>query len=324
MFQITNPIKIKLSRHLSYKRQGLYSVLFFSLIGFLLSVTQFFGESPDYFNYESFFDLVRSQGMNILEVSRFEPGFSIFAVYLTHLFTSNVIVYSWIVATAMLLKGWVINVHTTNLKIFLLIAVFYVVRYFPLHELTQLRAAIAIALVMVGAMFVWQGKLLQGLLICVMAPFFQMSVAIIIPALLLSVSKRWLAILIVSVAFILTSIFTGVVTGYLGDYIKILDAYQNQGFFDEKPNPFAFQLLIDWGMIIVALVMWNKLTLLMKRIILIELIGMAIFYGGIEFGVIAHRIRELYSVFWVFFIADGLRLKATKVLCFGFVLICVL
>lgn len=314
----------KLDMRIPLRRPGNYSIALFALIGFLLSVTQIFGGSPDYSDYSDFFDLVRSEGLDVLVVSRFEPGFSILTLILTTLLTTNVVVYSWIVAAALLLKGWAIHVYSSSQKIFIVVAAFYLVRYFPLHELTQLRAACAIALIMVGAIFLWEGKLRHGLLICASSVLFQMSTAAIIPVLFLTATKRWQVMLITTVVFILTSTFTGVVTGYLGDYIKILNAYQNQGFFDEKPNPFAFQLLIDWGMIIVVLVMWNKLTLLMKRIILIELIGMAIFYGGIEFGVIAHRIRELYSVFWVFFIADGLRLKATKVLCFGFVLICVL
>jgi hypothetical protein len=51
---------------------------------------------------------------------------------------------------------------------------------------------------------------------------------------------------------------------------------------------------------------------------------MAIFYGTMNFGVVAHRLREFYSVFWVLFIADGLRLKETKLLSYGFVAVCVI
>lgn len=324
MTQNISQIASKLSTHLSYKRKGLYFILFFVFSGFLLAISQIFGVGPDYFNYDDFFDLVRTEGLDVLALSRFEPGFSIFSVFLTTVFTTNVIVYGWIVAAAMLLKGWAIKAISSNNQIFLMVAAFYLVRYFPLHELTQLRAACAIALIMVGAILLWEGKLRYGLLICASSVLFQMSAAAIIPALFLPASKRWQVMLIATAAFILTSIFTSVVTGYLAEYIQILNSYQTHGFSDIKPNPFAIQLLIDWGMIFVALIMWDRLTLLMKRIILVELIGMAIFYGGMEFGVIAHRIRELYSVFWVFFIADGLRLKATKIFSYGFVFVCIL
>jgi len=317
-------ISSRLGGPISFKKQSVYLIVLFAFFGYLLVITQIFGQSPDYSNYDIFFDSVRSDGLDILAVSRFEPGFSIFSVFLTMLFTTNVIVYGWIVTAAMLLKGWAIKASSSSNQIFAMVAAFYLVRYFPLHELTQLRAACAIALIMVGAIFLWKGKILHGLLIFTSAILFQISAAAIIPVLLLTASKRWQVMLISAVVFISTSLFTSVVTGYLAEYMQILNAYETQGFYDIKPNPFAIQLLIDWGMIIVALIMWNRLTLLMKRIVLVELIGMAIFYGAIEFGVIAHRIRELYSVFWVFFIADGLRLKATKVFSYGFSFVCIL
>ena len=70
--------------------------------------------------------------------------------------------------------------------------------------------------------------------------------------------------------------------------------------------------------------MWGRLTLLMKRIVLVEIIGMAIFYGAIEFAVVAHRMREFYSVLWVLFVADGLQIKSTKLITSGFILACII
>ena len=104
----------------------------------------------------------------------------------------------------------------------------------------------------------------------------------------------------------------------------MVDAYQAGGFGEDRPNPFAIQLLIDWTMIAVSLIMWDRLSLLMKRIVLLEIIGMAIFYGGIDFAVIAHRIREFYSVFWVLFVADGLRQNGTRWLTYCFIFVCVI
>lgn len=298
-----------------------YFVALFALIGFLLSITQLFGQSPDYLDYTEFFDLTRAEGSNIFGVSRFEPGFSVFALVLTTLFNTNVVVYSWIVATALLLKGWTIRACTLSQTIFIFVAAFYLFRYFPLHELTQLRAALAIALVMVGSVVLWKENLLYGILICALALAFHMSSAAIIPALFLRSTKRWQVLSIAFLAFFLISIFSGLITGYLANSIAILDGYQNGGFGEDVPNPFSIQLLIDWVMIFASLIMWNKLSLLMKRVVLLELIGMAFFYGGIEFAVIAHRIREFYSIFWVFFVIEGLRQKPTRLLIYGFVLV---
>lgn len=310
-------------KRISFKRLSVYLITLFVCLGFFLSVTQTFGESPDYSQYEDYLNLVRFDGINILTTSRFEAGYSILSLALTAFFTTNLVVYSSTVAAAMLLKGWVIKASVSSSRIFFIVAAFYFLRYFPLHELTQLRAACAIALILVGAIFLWEGSLRRGLFFCAAATLFQMSAAAIIPVLFITESKRSKVILIAFGVFVLTSVYSALATGYLASYIQILDAYQTYGFSDVKPNPFAIQLLIDWVIIIISLIMWNNLTLLMKRIILIELIGMAIFYGGIELGVIAHRIREFYSVLWVFFVANGLRLKSTKALSFGFVFVCI-
>ncbi len=306
---------------ISLKGLGNYPIVLIVLVGFLLSVTQIFGQSPDYSDYSDFFDLVRSEGLEVLVVSRFEPGFSIFALVLTTLLTTNVVVYSCIVAGALILKGWVIRAYLSSRKLFIFVVAFYFVRYFPLHELTQLRAACAIALILVGAMVLWKGKLLSGILICALAVTFHMSSVAIIPALFLPSIKRWQVMSITFMVFVLIFIFSGLITGYLGNVILVFDSYQVVGFGDDRPNPFSIQLLIDWAMIVVSLIMWNRLSLLMKRVILLELIGMAIFYGGIEFAVIAHRFREFYSVFWVIFVTEGLRQKATELVTSGFVLV---
>ena len=302
----------------------MYATLFFVLIGLLLSATQILGESPDYSQYDEFFALIRNEGLDALVESRFEPGFSIFAFFLTTLSSVNIVVYSGIVVAAMLLKGWAISAYSASLNIFIITALFYFARYFPLHELTQLRAACAIALILSGAVFLWKGNLVIGALLCALSLLFHMSAAAVIPALLLVVSQRSRVILIACVIFIFTSAFSGILTGYLGNFISMVDSYQTSGFGKDLPNPFAVQLLIDWTMIAISLVMWDRLSLLMKRIVLLELIGMGVFYGVNEFAVVAHRIREFYSVFWVLFVADGLRQKDTKLLIYGFVLTCII
>lgn len=310
---------------LLFKRRNVYSavvIITTGIVGFLLAVTQIFGKSPDYFNYDVFFDLVRRESLSTLSISRFELGFSVLVICLTNFLASNLVVYGWIVFAIMLLKGWAMRAYAPSSKIFLVCIGFYLIRYFSLHELTQLRAACAIAFVLVGSISIWNGYFIRGAFICSLALLFHMSAGAVLPALLLTTTKRWQVVFIGFGVFVFVFVFSNLVTGYLGGYIQVLNSYQTQGFFDVKPNPFAIQLLVDWGLVIIALILWDKLTILMRRIVLIQLIGMAIFYGGIELGVVAHRMREFYSVFWVFFLADGLRLTATRVLSYGFVFIC--
>jgi hypothetical protein len=86
-------------------------MVLFALFGFLLAITQTLGQSPDYSDYDIFLNLVRSERLNVIAVSRFEPGFSILAIFLTNLFTTNLIIYGWIVVAAMLFKGWAIAAY---------------------------------------------------------------------------------------------------------------------------------------------------------------------------------------------------------------------
>jgi len=290
-----------------------YAVFVFAFFGSILCSTQLLGEGPDYYNYNEFFNLARVSGFEVLKLSRFEPGFSMLAFALARLFTINFIVYSFIVAFALLLKGWGIGVCSQNHKVFIIAAIFYFLRFYPLHELTQLRAACALGLLIVSAIFFWNGRKIFGILACIAALSFHMSAAIVIPALFLYSSTRWAVILLGSFIFALATFGASIVSDYAANNISVVAAYQAAGFGDEAPDPLAITLLLDWTMIAVSLFMWNKLSILMKRVVLIELIGMALFYSLLDFPAFPSRIREAYSVFWLFFVIDGFKLNVLKV-----------
>jgi len=316
---VINIVSKHLASHITLKSKRFYLILLLALTGFLLSTFQIFGNSPDYKNYEIFFDLLRQNGLYVIGEYRFEPGFTFFSLILTALFTSNALVYGLIVAAVLLMKGWAINAYSSSKLVIIVVVMFYFARYFPLHELTQLRAAGAIGFMMVAAIFIWRGNLLLGLLACALAAMFHMSAAAIIPALFIYPAKHWQNIAIGICVFILVFLFGGLLTYLLGNHLAVFAAYQVHGFGDYAPNPLSPTLLLDWTMIVIALIMWSKLSLLMKRIVFMQIIGMAIFYGAMDFPVISHRIREFYSVFWVFFVADGLRLKDMRFPIAGFI-----
>jgi hypothetical protein len=145
-----------------------------------------------------------------------------------------------------------------------------------------------------------------------------MSAVAIIPALFFRPTKRWHVILISFSVFALIFEGVNILNTYLEDYIRVLAIYNEIGFGDVLPNPFSVGLLLDWGMIVVSLIMWKRLSLVMKRVVFLELIGMAIFYGVISFPLMAHRFGEIFSVFWVLFVADGLRQNVVRIPTAGF------
>ena len=299
-------------------------ILVVALFGFILSITQILGDSPDYVDYEAFFEIIREVKWGMFGQTRFEPGFVAVSILLTSLFNSEVFVYSCIVFFAMLLKSWAIDFYSKSYQIFVLIVIYYFFRYFSLHELTQLRAACAIALLLVAVVAIWNNHIRYGVLFCFFSLLFQVSTAAVIPALFLRSYTRWRTISIGIGVFLCTYIYASFVASYLASYIAGLNSYSVQGYSVVAPNPFAVQLLIDWAMVIYSLAVWERLTPLMRRVILLELIGLAFFYGSLELGVIAHRVREIYSVFWIFFLIEGLQKRETKLMCYGFFVVCLI
>jgi glycosyltransferase involved in cell wall biosynthesis len=66
-------------------------------------------------------------------------------------------VYGIIAACAISMKAWIINQFSPNRIIFYFVALFYLVRYAPIHELTQLRAACSIASLLLAYVLWWRG-----------------------------------------------------------------------------------------------------------------------------------------------------------------------
>lgn len=301
----------RMPKLLSYRRKWIYLIVAFASAGFLLFAAQVYGQSPDYENYDIFFNLLRSEGFQTLLEYRFELGFSTLSFMLTHLLASNMLVYGILVVCILLLKNWAIATYSPSPKIFIVVAAFYFARYFPLYELTQIRAAYAIGLTMLGAVFLWSRRLLPAVCFFATATMFHMSAFAIIPALLLKPQNRIRSVTIALLSFLFLAVATGIISTLLADIISVFEQYEKSGFGDERSNPLSATLLLDWAMIGFSLAAWSRISPLMKRIVFIQLIGMSIFYGAFDFPVIGHRLREFYSVFWIFFVADGLRFKNT-------------
>lgn len=298
-----------------------YSIISLSVFGFSLSITQVFGVSRDYENYEEFFNLVRIGGYAAISESRFEPGFSILGLFFIGIFNTNLSVYGSFVLISMLMKGSVIGFYSSSQKIFIIVALFYGIRYFPLHELTQLRLSIGMGLILFGSVLLWSGRVFLGCIVCSLALLFHASTAAIIPILLISQSNRWRVILFALIIFAFSFYSVSFFYEYLSGFIEILSDYEeNKDQFEISPNPIAVYILMDLAMIIWSLFYWGRLSEIMRRIVFVELVGFSIFYGVIDFSVVAIRVRELYSVFWIIYAIEGLKKRATAMPVFLFII----
>jgi hypothetical protein len=83
-----------------------------------------------------------------------------------------------------------------------------------------------------------------------------------------------------------------------------LAIYRQIGF-GANPNPLPLPLILDLIMIGVGLAMWKELTVPMRHVLALQIFGIAFFYGSLGFAILAHRVREMFSVFWVVFLAQS-------------------
>lgn len=284
--------------------------LLLSLVVFLFIFFEILGESRDWYYYSIFFDSLHIAGLDALSTSRFEPGFVIVSIMLTTVLSSNLAVYGIIAACAMFLKCWAMSQFTYRFEFYFVVVFFYFVRFFPLHELTQIRVACSVAFLFIAFVLLWRGNWIGGLTACAAAVAFHFLALFVIPFLLLTQSYSRKTVIIASLAVLLTTLFgIELVINYFQDSFKTIRMHQEMGFGDKAANVISAALLLDWGMIIAGLVMWDRLSPIMKHILLIELVGMAIFYASRDFPVISHRVREYYATYWIFYVSQGLQQK---------------
>jgi len=278
------------------------------LMTFLVAVMQPFGLSPDYANYEIFFDMVREEfGYDM--TTRFEPGFVLASGLLTSVISSNAVVYGLLVILAVIIKLFVLEKFVPSQKplgryYLYLAVVFYFVRFFPLHELTQLRAALAAATVFLTLLFLWRGKRRKAIGVAVIAATLHYSSLMITPLLFVSRLSRRTVIIVAIAGMPLLYAASQAVVSVAGAYFAVFQTYEF-GFAEDRPNPLSPVFFPEFYLIAVSLIFWKDLTEMMRRIAVLQLLAFAIFYGLIDFSVVAVRGRELFSVLWTLYIVQA-------------------
>ena len=277
-------------------------------VAFLVAALQPFGISPDFENYNSFFDTARQDfGFGI--DTRFEPGFVFLAGVLSKVMSENVVVYGILVVLCLTIKLYVINRFSlpdrrkSGYYVFLAVA-FYLFRFFPLHELTQLRAALSVAAIFLTLLFLWGGERLKAIGFVVVAATLHYSSLMITPLLFVSRLSRRTVIIVSIVGALLLYVASQAVVSVAGVYFAVFQTYEF-GFAEDMPNPLSPVFFPEFYLIAVSLIFWKDLTEVMRRIAVLQLLAFAIFYGLIDFSVVAVRGRELFSVLWTLYIVQA-------------------
>lgn len=289
------------------------------LMSFFISMMQLFGLSRDYMSYDLFFTNIRSFGFEYIFAQRFEPLFSFISWGLTLFIENNLLVYTIFVFFSLSIKGLAMFSIVPSWHIMLFISMFYFARFFPLHEMTQIRAAIAISFLLLSMKYSFESKKKMSLLFGLTALGFHFSSFIFIP--FIYFFRKWekLEIILLGTLILLLSLC-------LNQYILrlVAEKVQTASFYIsggpdvyKRINPFNSAVLLDLFMIICGFFFWKKSTVQMRHILFLQIIGLAIFWGFGVFGVFAHRWREMISVFWILYFAQALIMKGMIRWSFG-------
>lgn len=297
----------------------------FLLLASALAVAVFqpMGLSPDYENYEIFFQQVR-RDFSFAAGYRFEPGFGYAVGWLTQVFGSDLAVYGALVVAAMGVKlGYLRAFASRNSaegRYFLYCAfVLYFFKFFALHELTQLRVSLAVAALLAGAYYLWARRWLAGSLAAALAVSFHYSSLILAPFLYLPRMTRRQALMLAAALFAVLHWTSGFGLSLAAQYFVVFDSYDTS-FDDNVINPFSLVFVPEYFMLAMALWYWDDLSELMRRVVMVELAGFALLLGLIDFPVVAVRGREFFSVLWVVFVAQASpRTTGLRVAIHGFI-----
>lgn len=290
---------------------------FFLITAFAVSVAQLFGVSRDYLNYSNFFSTVRALNFSfeIFHMTRFEPLFTFLSSVFVSLTESNLLVYALLVFFSLWIKSIAILQTTHSWRIIFIICLFYAARFFPLLEMTQIRAAISSSFLFFAFYFSLREQRKWSILMSFLSVGFHMSSVIVIPFVLFITPPRRLYVFFISMAFLITGFFLkDILIGILSSHFRVIALYASRGAagFGEQVNPINSAVILDFAMIITALYFWNNSTVLMRQMVFLQIISLMIFWSFYNYGVFAHRWRELISVFWVFFFSHALVLKGNK------------
>jgi hypothetical protein len=274
----------------------------FIITVFLVAVFQLFGVSKDYENYARFFSETREYGFSYVKNHRFEPLFSYLSFVFSSVFKNNVIVYSLLAVLSLWIKGFALRRVSRNGFILFVALAFYVVRFFPLHEMTQIRASFAASFLILAMVYKNQQKSLKSLLCGIATIGFHFSSLVFVPfACYLKKHWRKRDVFYLSIGFFVSLSITKVfLLDFLAAHISKLAIYQSLEY-GGKASWHARTVILDILLIICGFSFWKRSDNLMRQILFLQVLGILLYYVFLDYAVLAHRLRELLSVFWVLY-----------------------
>lgn len=267
----------------------------------------------DFFNYADYFELVREAGLVGAFEGRFEPVFAVATVVVSGLAASETAMFGLLMAASLTVKLRAFAALSPTSRVFVALVLVYSIRYLPLHDLTQLRVAMALAL------WLWSlhaARLTSALLLGALAAFTHYSAVLLLPVIPLwhfvraGGAERWLRLepwLLSFAALVIAAsgLLLGPALETLSVVFSILALYSNEGFGDDKVNLLSTAILVDVVLVATGWLMVGRSARARFWLGLLTLSLLA-FYVLREYPVLAHRIREMLALCWIPYLASTL------------------
>jgi len=271
-----------------------------------------FGVSRDYLSYESFY--LEIQFNNPFEYVRFEPGFVLTAWISKFVLLLPLPVYLFLfILAALVLKAsaFMKTMYPT------LTMLFYLANWFPLHEYTQVRVAMATSFLFLSFHYLFQGKRALSAATCALAVSFHASAFfaafMVILAYSLSRYRMWfVAPAIFGAGALLPVLVTGVLLPVLQRVNPLLVAYINNSSEFETPTILSGNNILT--VLLLALIAFGSglKTVRHRTLFLVAVQGLAVFILFDDVPVLAHRLKEIALVFLTLLVFDQ-RITAKRI-----------
>lgn len=257
-----------------------------------------FGIGRDYIQYLDFYN-----SLSISDNSanfRFEPGFVLFAHSVKYAMRLDYQIFIAIfVIIVLILKVWVFSYIRNPVYLFL----FYLINWYPLHEYTQIRAAMAVSILFVSLRFLLNGKWKSFLILSLLAATFHATALVaagfLVFSTFLSRYRLLVAVPLVLAATIIPPLVVMKVLPVLANINPLIESY-TMNVDQYEVNIFSGGNILTI-LLLISMMFSGAIQDRGRRILfIISVSSIGIMVGMQEMPIIAHRLKEILLVFMVF------------------------
>lgn len=255
-----------------------------------------FGAGFDFYQYWYFYSRIGPFSTN--SDFRFERGF----VFLARLASQTLELSYYQFATILASASLAIKYKAlAGLKNHIAASMFYVCVYFPLHENTQLRVAVAVSILFFSTKYLFLGKWKTFFAVSLLSLAFHTTaiVAIVVLAASYCLSRMHIAY---GVALSIASpvILAPLLKVVFPDLLAINPLLEGSLDASINPNIFSITNILTAAFLVCYLFSGSACDRRGKTLFLVSCFGISVFLGLYSVPVIAHRLKEILLVFMTF------------------------